>query len=199
MSTVRKNQNTGACEPFTLMGKPAGSACNMRCEYWYYLHTAGSNAEGRMSPGTLRKLLENYFAAAPGPAVTITWHGGEPMLAGLDFYREAVEAERELRPPGMESRNNLQTNGLLLDESWCRFLAENRFDVGVSIDGPAAVHDRYRKDASEQGTFDRVVRGIRLLQSHGIQPDLLCTVTSDTALDGVLVHRTLRDLGTGWM
>ncbi len=199
MTAVNQNQKAGACEAFTLMVKPAGSACNMRCEYCYYLHTPGSSAGGRMFPGTLRKLLEQYFAAVPDPAVTVTWHGGEPMLAGLDFFRDAVEAEQELLPPGMECRNNLQTNGILLDESWCRFLADRRFDVGVSIDGPAVVHDRYRKDSAGNGTFDRVVRGIRLLQAHGIQPDLLCTVTPDTARESTLVYRTLRDLGTGWM
>ncbi len=199
MSTVNQNQKNGACEAFTLMVKPAGSACNMRCEYCYYLHTAGSNGAGRMSADTLRKLLKQYFNAAPGPTVTITWHGGEPMLAGLDFYRDVVRAEQELLPPGMECRNNLQTNGLLLDESWCRFLVEHHFDAGVSIDGPAVIHDRYRKDPEGNGTFDRVVRGIRLLQAHGIQPDLLCTVTSDTAAAGVPVYQALRDLGTGWM
>ena len=199
MTVMNQNSETGACGAFSLMVKPAGSACNMRCEYCYYLHTAGSNATGRMSPATLRKLLESYFTAASGPAVTITWHGGEPMLAGLDFYRDAIRAEQELLPPGMECWNNLQTNGLMLDESWCRFLAENHFDVGVSIDGPAFIHDRYRKDTAGCGTFDRVVRAIRLLQAHGIQPDLLCTVTPDTARDGVLVYQTLRDLGTGWM
>ncbi len=199
MTAMNQNAGTGAREAFSLMAKPAGSACNMRCEYCYYLGAAGSSPTGRMSPATLRKLLEGYFAAASGPAVTITWHGGEPMLAGLDFYRDAVRAEQELLPPGMECWNNLQTNGLLLDEAWCRFLAEHRFDVGVSIDGPAFIHDRYRKDAAGGGTYDRVVRGIRLLQAHGIQPDLLCTVTADTARDGVLVYQALRDLGTGWM
>ena len=199
MSTMQPNQDISACEPFTIMVKPAGSACNMRCEYCYYLHTAGSDAAGLMSPCTLRKLLENYFTASSGPVVTITWHGGEPMLAGLDFYRDAVQAEQELLPPGMECWNNLQTNGLLLDEAWCQFLAEQHFDVGVSIDGPAVLHDRYRKDPAGQGTFDRVVQGIRLLQSHGIQPDLLCTVTSDTARDSLLVYNTLRNLGTGWI
>ena len=97
---MNQNSETGDCGAFSLMVKPMGSACNMRCGYCYYLQTAGSNAAGRMSPATLRKLLERYFAAASDPAVTITWHGGEPMLAGLDFYRDAVEAEKEFLPPG---------------------------------------------------------------------------------------------------
>ena len=189
----------GMREPFTIMVKPAGSACSMRCTYCYYLHAPGSSAEGRMSRETLRTMLRSYFSASPGPTVTITWHGGEPMLAGLDFYREAVKIEKELLPEGWECLNNLQTNGLLLDGEWCRFLAEEHFDVGVSIDGPAVIHDLYRKDAAGRGTYDRVVSGIRLLQQYGIQPDLLCTVTSETAKNGMMGYRALRDLGTGWM
>ena len=189
----------GAREPFTIMVKPAGSACGMRCTYCYYLHTPGSSATGRMSTDTLRTMLRSYFSASPGPAVTITWHGGEPMLAGLDFFREAVKIEKELLPEGWECLNNLQTNGLLLDGEWCAFLAEEHFDVGVSIDGPAVIHDLYRKDAAGNGTYDRVVSGIRLLQQYGIQPDLLCTVTAETAKNGTMVYRALRDLGTGWM
>ncbi len=199
MNAAFNTPAAGDREPFTIMVKPAGSACGMRCAYCYYLHTPGSDADGRMSRETLRRMLRGYFSASPGPTVTITWHGGEPMLAGLDFFREAIKTEKELLPEGWECWNNLQTNGLLLNEEWCAFLAEEHFDAGVSIDGPAMIHDLYRKDAAGKGTYDRVVRGIRLLQQYGIQPDLLCTVTSETAKNGTLVYRTLRDLGTGWM
>ena len=199
MSTVQQINKTGACEPFTLMVKPAGSACNMRCTYCYYLHATGSGTDGRMTSETLKKLLAQYITASSGTTLTITWHGGEPMLAGLDFYREAVTIEQDILPQDWECWNNLQTNGLLLDEAWCQFLAEHHFDVGVSIDGPAVIHDLYRKDAAGQSTFDRVIRGIHMLQAHGIQPDLLCTVTSDTARNGSFVYQTLRDLGTGWI
>ena len=199
MSAVHHHPDAGACEPFTLMVKPAGSACNMRCAYCYYLRAPGSGADGGMTADTLRMLIRRCIDASPDPTVTITWHGGEPMLAGLEFYREAVRIEKELLPEGWECWNNLQTNGLLLDDAWCAFLAEERFDVGVSIDGPAVIHDLCRKDAAGKGTYDRVVRGIRMLQHHGIQPDLLCTVTSETAKNGAWVYQTLRDLETGWM
>ena len=199
MSAAGQHPPAQACEPFTLMVKPVGNACGLRCTYCYYLHAAGSSPEGRMRTDTLRTLLKQYIAASPGPVITLTWHGGEPMLAGLDFYREAVALQKELLPEGWECWNNLQTNGILLDDSWCAFLAEERFDVGVSIDGPAFQHDLYRKDTAGNGTHAQVVRGIRLLQRHGIQPDLLCTVTGETARNGTAVYRALRDLGTGWI
>ncbi len=199
MSAGLHTHVAGSSDPFTLMIKPVGSACNMRCTYCYYLHTAGSSPGSRMNTDTLRALMQRYIAASPGPTLTITWHGGEPMLAGLDFFREAVAIEKELLPEGWECWNNLQTNGLLLDEAWCTFLAEEHFDVGISIDGPALLHDLYRKDTEGKGTWARVAENIRLLQRHSVQPDLLCTVTSDAAKNSLLVYRALRNLETGWM
>ena len=121
------------------------------------------------------------------------------LKRSLDFYREAVRLQKEYLPEGRECWNSLQTNGLMLDDEWCAFLAEERFDVGVSIDGTRALHDAFRPDASGQGTYERVAEGIRRLRRHGIQPDLLCTVTSQTAAQGREVYRALRDFGTGWM
>ena len=133
---------------FVVMVTPVGSACNMRCSYCYYLQTAGSSSTGIMRRDTLEGLIRNYIRSAPGSPVCFTWHGGEPMLAGLDFYREAVKIQKQYLPDGWECWNNLQTNGLLLDDDWCRFLSEEHFDVGVSIDGTQAVHDAFRADAT---------------------------------------------------
>ena len=194
--------STGAGTPrasFVVMAKPVGSACNMRCSYCYYLHAAGSSPVGRMSDGTLETFIRDYIASSTGPVVSFTWHGGEPTLAGLDFYRRAAALQKKYLPEGWSCWNSLQTNGLALDEDWCTFLAEERFDAGVSIDGTQAVHDAFRSDAAGAATYDRTVDAIRLLQRHGIQPDLLCTVTSTTAESGEAVYRALRDLGTGWM
>ena len=188
-----------ARRPFAVMAKPVGSACNMRCAYCYYLHTAGSSPVGKMSRDTLERFIRAYIRSAPGPVVSFTWHGGEPMLAGLDFYRDAVALQRKYLPEGWECWNNLQTNALALDGAWCGFLAEAHFDVGVSIDGTQAIHDAFRADAAGGKTYARIVEGICLLQRHGVQPDLLCTVTQKTAENGAQVYRALRDLGTGWM
>ena len=139
---------SGVRRPFVVMAKPAGSACNMRCAYCYYLHNPASSPGGVMSPETLESLIRTTIAASPGPVVSFVWHGGEPMLAGLDFYREAVRLQKQMLPEGWECWNNLQTNGLALDDAWCCFLAEEHFDVGVSLDGTAPVHDAFRPDAA---------------------------------------------------
>ena len=152
-----------------------------------------------MSDALLERLIAQTVAANPGPVVSFTWHGGEPTLAGLDFYRKAVALERKYLPAGWEAWNNLQTNGLLLNAAWCRFLAENRFDVGLSIDGCEAVHDANRLDAGGQPTYTKVKRAAARLMASGIRPDLLCTVTAQAAADPVGVYRGLADLNTGWI
>ena len=188
-----------AGRPFVVMVKPVGSACNMRCSYCYYLNAPGSSPCGRMSKETLEQLIRGYIQAAEGPVVSFTWHGGEPTLASLAFYREAVSLQKKYLPAGWECWNSLQTNGLALDDEWCDFLAGAGFDVGVSLDGTRAVHDAFRADLRGGETYERVLGAVRRLQARGIQPDLLCTVTSEAARRGPEIYRALRDLGTGWM
>ena len=178
------------------MAKPAGSRCNLRCGYCYYLDTPTAS---HMSDAVLKTFIENYIAANPGPDISFVWHGGEPTLAGLDFYRRAVELQRRHLPDGWTAWNNLQTNGVLLDDEWCTFLADNKFDVGLSIDGTAWIHDQYRLDPRGHGSYEAATAAAARLQAHGIQPDLLCTVTSTTAEHAAEVYRNLRGLGTGWM
>ena len=188
--------------PLAIMAKPVGSRCNMRCAYCYYLEKGkySENArQTRMSFALLERLIRQTIAASPGPVVSFTWHGGEPTLAGMDFYKKALELERKYLPRGWEAWNNLQTNGLLLNEGWCRFLKENRFDVGLSIDGPAAVHDRNRRLVNGAGTFERVRTAIRRLREAGIEPDLLCTVNAVSQERPLEVYRALRDTGCGWV
>lgn len=194
----KEGQNT----PLAVMAKPVGSRCNMRCAYCYYLEKGkySENAkQTRMSFDLLEKLIRQTVAASPGPVVSFTWHGGEPTLAGMDFYKKALELERKYLPRGWEAWNNLQTNGLLLNEGWCRFLKENRFDVGLSIDGPSDVHDRNRRLANGAGTFERVHTAIRRLRKAGIEPDLLCTVNAVSEEHPLEVYRALRETGCGWV
>jgi uncharacterized protein len=191
-----------ASEPFVVMAKPVGPLCNLKCTYCYYLETERfyeSSHPFRMSDSLLEMYVRQYIAASPGPIVQFTWHGGEPTLAGLDFYRLAVELQKRYLPEGWNCWNNLQTNGILLDDEWCSFLADARFDVGLSIDGAPWLHDEYRKDRSGHGTYERAVAAVHRLQAHGIQPDLLCVVTSATAKEPLAVYRALRDLNTGWI
>jgi uncharacterized protein len=191
-----------SAEPFTVMAKPVGPRCNLACSYCYYLETEGmygGELSPKMSDGLLETYIRNYIEASPGPVVSFIWHGGEPTLAGLEFYRKAVELQERYLPPGWSCWNNLQTNGILLDDEWCSFLAEARFDVGLSIDGNESTHDTYRRDRGGHGTYERVAQAARRLKAHGIRPDLLCTVTSTAADDPVGVYRALRDLDTGWV
>lgn len=189
-------------KPFVVMVKPAGSACNLACSYCYYL----KKNTGSISPcptvmedDILEEFIKQYIEASPGPIVSFTWHGGEPALCGLDFYKKAVEYQKKYLPEGFSCWNSLQTNGVLLNDEWCKFLAENNFDVGLSIDGAKWIHDTYRKDLGGFGTYDRVFETALRLKKYGIMPDLLCTVTSDSAKEPLAVYRALKNIGSGWV
>ncbi len=190
-------------EPFVVMAKPVGAHCNLECSYCYYATTGSANQNQnekfRMSDSLLETYIRQYIEASPGPVISFTWHGGEPTLAGIDFYRQVVALQNRYLPQGFCCWNNLQTNGILLNDEWCSFLAEHHFDVGISIDGTEWLNDAFRRDHHDQGTYSRVVEAIKRLQAHGIQPDLLCTVNAETVKEPILVYRTLRELNTGWL
>jgi len=189
-------------KPFVIMAKPVGPVCNLECSYCYYLETDHFFTRPHqflMSDALLEKYISQYIAASLGPTVLFVWHGGEPTLAGLDFYRRAVELQKRYLPQGWTCWNNLQTNGILLNDEWCSFLADTKFDVGLSIDGTRWLHDACRKDHQGRGTYERGVAAIHRLQAHGIQPDLLCVVTSAIAKEPLSVYRALKDLNTGWI
>ena len=195
-------ERTNTSAGFVVMAKPVGSLCNLRCAYCYYLDAGRRNGEevqARMTDDVLETLIRSHIEGNPGPALQFNWHGGEPLLAGLDFFRKAVELEKKYLPEGWECWNNIQTNGVLLTDEWCAFLAENHFDIGLSIDGCALVHDRYRKHPDGSGSYQEALRGAELLKKHGILPDLLCTVNSFTAKNAQAVYRGLRSLHTGWI
>ena len=190
--------------PFTVMAKPVGSRCNMSCSYCYYLKTEGNlqsraQLQPRMTDMMLESFISQYIEASTDPVVSFVWHGGEPTLAGLDFFKLAVKLQNRYITQGRTCWNNLQSNGILLDDNWCSFLAECGFDVGISIDGTERLHDRHRKDHSGSGTFGFAEAAVRRLQAHGIQPDLLCTVNSATAKAPLEVYRALRGLDTRWI
>lgn len=183
--------------PFAVIVKPVGARCNMRCRYCYYLEK--EQTAPVMTDAVLEKLIRDTVEGSPGPVVSFTWHGGEPTLAGIEFFHRAVGLERKYLPRGWQAWNSLQTNGLLLDDAWCAFLRDYGFDVGLSIDGNAAIHDRNRRDAGGCPTYAGVRQAVGRLKAHGIQPDLLCTVTADTLADPLGVYRALRDMDTGWI
>ena len=188
--------------PFAVMAKPVGSRCNLNCSYCYYRRSSKEEQSltlTRMTDAVLERFIKQYIEASREPIISFVWHGGEPALAGLDFYRRAVELQKRYLPEGRNCWNNLQTNGTLLDEEWCSFLAEAGFDVGLSIDGAQWLHDRYRKDVNGNGTYQCVAAAAKRLQAHGIRPDFLCTVTSDAARDPLGTYRALRELDPRWI
>jgi uncharacterized protein len=188
---------TRAAQPFHLMIKPAGAACNLACEYCYYLEKAKlyPGAALRMDDATLARVTEAYLAAHPGPEVTFGWQGGEPLLMGLDFFRRAVALQRQFARPGQRVVNALQTNATRVDDAWAAFFAEEHFLIGVSLDGPPELHDRYRRDRGGAPTHARVVEGLRALQRHGVDYNALVTVNRTNAGHPLPVYHHLRELG----
>ena len=165
--------------PLSILLKPASSGCNLRCAYCFYADEAGARTVpnyGLMSREVSRALIEKAAGAAEG-SVSFLFQGGEPTLAGLDFYRDFTERVGQAVPRGLAVRYALQTNGTLLDGDWCRFLRENRFLAGLSLDGSRDCHDRFRRDGAGKGTYDRVVRAARLMEREGVEFNVLTVVT----------------------
>lgn len=182
--------------PFHLMIKPCGSACNLACAYCYYLEKAAlyGGAPARMDEATLERVTSAYLQASPAQEVVFGWQGGEPLLAGINFYRRALELQREFARPGQRVQNSLQTNGTLVTDEWAAFLAENRFLVGISIDGPAEMHDRYRRDRGGEGSRHRVAAGLETLLRHRVEVNALVTVNRRNMTHPLAVYHHLREL-----
>jgi uncharacterized protein len=185
--------------PFHALVKPCGARCNLACSYCFYLgkRDVVGDAPARMSDGVLEAFTREYVEAQPTGTreIEFAWQGGEPTLAGIAFFRRALELQRRHARPGMAIRNALQTNGTLIDEEWARFLAEERFLVGVSLDGPAEVHDRMRIDPAGRATHARALRGLRLLLRRGVDVNVLAVIQRDNAARPERVYDFL--VGTG--
>jgi uncharacterized protein len=177
------------------MAKPTGSACNLDCAYCFFLKKKGlyPGSDFRMSEAVLEAYIRQLLDAHQVPQVTVAWQGGEPTLMGLDFFRRSLELQEKYRRPGTVIENTFQTNGVLLDEEWCRFFRENGFLIGLSLDGPKKLHDFYRKDKGGRGTWERAVKAARLLQQHEVAFNVLCTVNSRNADHPLEVYRFFRD------
>jgi uncharacterized protein len=195
--------STSAREYFHVMSKPTGAVCNLDCEYCFFLSKEQLYPDGvfRMSPAVHEAYLAQLFAAHPADAeVNVSYQGGEPTLMGLDFFARSVELAEQVKGPGQSVLHTIQTNGTLLDDAWGALLAEHGFLVGLSIDGPRAMHDAYRVDKGGKPTFDRVLRGWEVLRRNGVEWNALTTVNSANADHGLEVYRFLRDdLGAGFI
>ena len=165
--------------PFTLLIKPSGPDCNINCTYCFYSCKSEYFGQGRhrMSDDVLNKLVSSYVSLG-FPESTLAFQGGEPTLMGLDFYKKVVDLEKQYGNPSQTISNALQTNGILLDDDWCKFLAQYNFLVGISLDGPKKFHDHFRLDFNGKGTWDRVMASINRCKEHNVEFNILTLVNS---------------------
>ena len=183
--------------PLYVMLKPVGAACNLACNYCYYLEKSNlykHQPKRQMSEELLERFVKDYIEAQTMNEVVFTWHGGEPTLRPLSFYQKAVELQKKYAG-GRVIHNSLQTNGTLLTDEWCRFLKANNWLVGISIDGPEELHDRYRRDSQGKPSWKRVMEGIRLLQHYGVEWNAMAVVNCYNADHPQAFYRFFKSIG----
>ena len=185
-------------DDFQIFIKPVGARCNLRCSYCYYFekgNTFGADAKTVMNDESLEKCIQQHFLASSADTVLFTWHGGEPMLAGIDFYTKVISIQKRHLPQGKRFLNGIQTNGTMITKEWCEFFAANGFVVGISIDGPEKFHDAMRHAANKCGSFQKTLNGYILLREHGISPEILCVVSSCNVKYPLMVYDFFKMLG----
>ncbi len=183
---------------FHVMAKPIGPICNLDCKYCFYLEKERLHEPGekwKMSDEVLETYIRQMIQSTDRSEVDFAWQGGEPTLLGVDFFRRVV-ALQDRYADGKQISNAIQTNGTLLDDQWCEFLTDRKFLVGLSIDGPRPLHDRYRVDKQQQPTFDAVMRGLRFLQKHATEFNTLTVVNRANSQKPLEVYEFLREIGS---
>ena len=180
---------------FHVLAKPSGPICNLDCSYCFFLEKEAlyPGDRFRMSDDVLQTYIRQVIESQLTPEVTIAWQGGEPTLMGVDFFRRAVAYAEECAGPGRVLHHTIQTNGTLLTDEWCEFLRSKQFLVGISIDGPAPMHDAYRVDKQGRATFERVRAGLDRLTRAGVEWNVLCTVHAANQAAPLDVYRFFRD------
>ncbi len=178
------------------MIKATGPVCNLNCDYCYYLSKADllkTDSHWKISDDTLENFIKQYIQQQNANEVVFSWQGGEPSLLGLDFFRKVVALQKKYAPAYVRCENDLQTNGTLLDDEWCKFLHDNNFLVGLSIDGPKHLHDAYRTYGNGKGSFDKVMESAKLLKKHDVRFATLTVVNKLNSGYPLEVYRFLRD------
>ena len=177
---------TPFARPLYIMTKPAGSSCNLACEYCYYLEKknlykdASADRRHVMSDDMLERFIKMYIESQSMPQILFSWHGGETLMRPLSFYKKVIELQKKYGG-GLVIDNSIQTNGTLLTDEWCRFFKDNNWLVGVSVDGPQEFHDEYRRNNIGAPSFHKVMRGINLLKKHGVEWNALAVVNDFNA------------------
>lgn len=193
MKTVVNHYQT----PYVTVTKPIGAICNLDCEYCFYKRKQGlypekKSADFRMSDAMLEEYIRQYMST-PDRQVTFVWQGGEPTLMRLDFFRKVIRMQNRFNPERKVINNSLQTNAIKLNDEWARFLKKHRFLVGVSLDGPAYLHNKYRIYKSGKGTFDGVMRGIQFLRKNSVEYNILCCVNRFNADHPLEMYEFLKE------
>lgn len=187
---------------FQVLVKPIGPICNLDCQYCYYLKKEHLYPEGesfRMPHEVLEEYIVQHIDASPETVIRFSWHGGEPTVLGLDYFREIVALQRKHRPANRCIVNGIQTNGTLLDEDWCRFFATEGFAVGLSLDGPREMHDRYRVTKDQEPTHEQAMRGYELLRKHRVHTDILCVVNAHNVHFPLRVYRFFKQINARYI
>lgn len=180
---------------FHVLAKPTGAVCNLDCKYCFFLskETLYPDSRFRMPDNVLEAYIRQLIQSQRSRHLTIAWQGGEPTLMGLPFFQRAMALIRQHARPGMTFEHTVQTNGTLLNDEWCEFFRENGFLVGLSMDGPADMHDAYRVDKLGHPTFEKVKRSARLMRRHGVEFNILCTVHAANVERPLRLYRFFRD------
>lgn len=204
MSTIRNTITFSEAaktskKQFITLVKPIGSNCNLRCSYCYYLDKANLyEQQPTMSDELLEEYIRQYIEANDAEMLTFCWHGGEPLLAGLDFYRKAMKLQKRYGK-GKKIENTLQTNGVLVNDEWCSFFRDNNFLVGLSLDGPEDIHDAYRKNVGNRPTFSRVMQTVERLTRNRVEFNTLSTVNDKCEGRGLEVYNFFKSIGSHYM
>ena len=187
---------------FQIFLKPVGSLCNLRCSYCYYLEKIRLFRQDRpvlMQEDLLELYIRQHIEASTEPVISFSWHGGEPLLAGIDFYKKVIVLQKKLKPAGRTIINGVQTNGTLLDESWVKFFAEEDSGWASAWMGRRILHNQFRKTTDGEGSFQKVLHGYDLALLHGIDPEILCVLNASNVHCPLLIYRYFKKLGAKTM
>lgn len=185
---------------YHIMAKPVGARCNLNCKYCYYLEKKNlykDSSTSQMTESVLENFIRQYIQSQSAPVISFVWQGGEPMLAGLEFYQAAVEYQKYYGS-GRRIMNAFQTNGTLINDKWCKFFKENQFLIGISIDGPEEIHDHFRCNHHGDGTWHKVMKGIRLLQDYQVDFNTLTVINQYNAGFPLEIYSFLKSIGSNY-
>jgi uncharacterized protein len=187
---------------FQIFVKPVGALCNLRCKYCYYLDKKALYPGCKsftMSDEILERYIIQHIEASTDKTINFSWHGGEPLLAGIDFFREIIAIQEKYKPQGSTIINGIQTNGTLIDEEWASFLAEEKFLVGISIDGPGDLHNHFRATPENKPSLSMTLRGYEMLRKHKVMCEILCVVNSFNVRFPLVIYNFFKELGAKYI